>query len=523
MCCMSFLKRNGTYIILILSIMLIVLLIAALCQEYCGDWVARLLGAKGKSEAIRMLGWAAGGLIAISGIWVAKQRSEAMEKHAAAANEQATAANTQARIANEDSREKRFKDGVAHLGHKNSSVRLGGIYGLYQLAQDYLEVNDGKERGANIIDILCAHIRQTTSSEKYQKTHGDRPSEEIQSMLDLLFMPGARKTIIRGTNRQIDLSRSWLQGASLRGARLQRANLVGAQLQGADLMSARLQGANLADAKLQGAHLEDARLQATFIEGAQLQGAHLVAVRLQGTDLESAQLQGANLMAAQLQWAHLVGAQLQGADLMGAQLQGANLVDARLQGADLRNARLQGAHLMNAQLQGTDLTNTHLHGVYSNVGDFSVIPFSFKDCIQKRVGCESDLQNTIFSGGMESNTIEEVTKEIEYGIKFREQSPIPRNIRELMSKFLQISMGERMLKSLDEHLNKPPSNTPPSEAITGTYSQEEANHWIKKYEEALDPQEWGNENEQNQSAFPISSTSGDLRIKTSMETETTPR
>jgi hypothetical protein len=35
--------------------------------------------------------------------------------------------------------------------------------------------------------ILCSHVRSKTSETEYQKTHKERPSNEIQTTLNLLF------------------------------------------------------------------------------------------------------------------------------------------------------------------------------------------------------------------------------------------------------------------------------------------------------------------------------------------------
>ena len=377
-----------------------------------------------------MMSWAIGGLAAMVGIWAANRRAEAMEK--------------QAEVANNDSREKRFRDGVTHLGRGESSARLGGIYGLYQLAQDYSKVDDKKERGANIIDILCAHIRQTTSCKEYQKTYEDLPSGEIQSMLNLLFRKKNKRSPLRGINNGIDLSKSWLRGANL----------------------------------------QDARFQGAILEGAQLQGAVLEEAQLQGSFLRNAQLQGAKATGAQLQGADLMGAILHWTPLDGAQLQGANLGHAQLQKASLRNAQLQGALLGGAQLQEVNLVNTHLHGVHSKIDDRSSISSSFKDRIRKRVGRESDPQGIIFSGELEESVVEEVAKAFKYLMKLVEQSPVPKNIQEKLSQSSQSSLADE-LKSLREHVGRPASHIPPSEAITGRYSQKEADRWIAEFDKAL--------------------------------------
>ena len=131
-----------------------------------------------------------------------------------------------------------------------------------------------------MLDILCAHIRWTTDEPEYRKDYKQKPSEEIQSLLTLLFVQEHEVF----TGRHINLQGSCLNGSNLSQARLEKANLRRAQLQRAHLGVARLQGANLRGAQLQGAHLIRA----------QLQGADLGVARLQGADLFKAQLQGAS-------------------------------------------------------------------------------------------------------------------------------------------------------------------------------------------------------------------------------------
>ena len=60
-------------------------------------------------------------------------------------------------------------------------MRLGAVYELYHLAED------AKELRQTVLDILCAYVRQTTGGSEYREAYGRKPSEEIQSLLTLLF------------------------------------------------------------------------------------------------------------------------------------------------------------------------------------------------------------------------------------------------------------------------------------------------------------------------------------------------
>ena len=278
------------------------------------------------------------------------------------ANAQAAAAQAQARATEEQTRanintelgqrQERLKNAIEHLGSSYESVRMGGAYELFHLAQDIPDLRQ------TILDILCAHIRQTTGQEQYQKEYSLHPSEEIQTLLTLLF--------VRDHNVfelcEVDLKKGWLCGA--------------------DLFQARLDWADLSDAQLQ------------------------------NTSFSGAQLRRANLFGAQLRASHLVGAHLYGACLYGAQLHGANLGKAVLYGADLFDAQLQGVNLAMVQMQGAIVGGAHLQGAYLRGTDLRGVSSeentsrSTEELIRKSIDRQSDLAWTYFSGGLTSEDVD---------------------------------------------------------------------------------------------------------------------
>ena len=112
-----------------------------------------------------------------------------------------------------------------------------------------------------------------------------------------------------GDFRYRNLSRHWIQGASLRNADLRGANLCGATLFGVDLSNARLETSNLSKA-----YLYDVNLSSASLNKANLHRSHL------GADLSNANLIEANLSKADLFGANLAGAILQKTNLRGADL-----------------------------------------------------------------------------------------------------------------------------------------------------------------------------------------------------------
>jgi len=278
----------------------------------------------------------------------AQAQSDASRAHAPATEEQAAANQNTER----GQRQQRLKNAIEHLGSAFDSVRMGGAYELFHLAED----TPGWRQ--TILDILCAHIRQTTSQAQYRDRYKSHPSEEVPTLLTLLFV--REHDVFEGGD--INLKGSWLCGAELWEARLDLADLTAANLLNATLSQARLQWALLSEAQLRGAYLVDARLY--------------------GASLHNAQMQGAN-----------VGRAL---------LHGANLLDAQLHGASLAEVQMQGAILGGAQLQGAHLSQTDLRGVRSEED----VSKTTEERIRKAIDQESDLSWVSFSGGLKRKDVD---------------------------------------------------------------------------------------------------------------------
>ena len=454
----DFLINNLDRILVGLLVFLVIISIGVMGFDCVKNCVSGLVGLTAKNKILTFLGIGMGGILFILQVLASHRRAKAMED---AANEQANSAKAQARATEEQARanenteqgqrQERLKNAIEHLGNKKESVRWGGAYELFHLAKD------SKELSQTALDMLCLHIRQTTSENEYRGAHASKPSEEIQSLLRLLFVQ--EHEVFKGCD--INLQGSWLNGADLRKARLQGAILTGAHLQKADLREACLQGADLKESHLQKAKLCGACLQGADLERAHLQGAFLREVHLQGARLRSVRLQGADLGRARLQMAALDSAQLQGAFLREAHLQGALLVEAHLQDADLRGAHLQGADLGRARLQMAALDSAQLQEagrVQWSYGE------SFEDRIQMQIGKETDLSGVIFSGGLSQKNVDSLVED------------------------LSEEKANELREKLEPHIGKPISNELPesSGAITvPPYTEEEAEKWIAEYKEAM--------------------------------------
>ena len=456
-----------TVLLSILCSLLVVLFLAFVAViffktvEVC---VGRLLGSSDldlfrKKEILTFLGIGMGGILLALQAVIANRRTKALEDTAKAqadtARAQAKATEEQAK-ANQNTergqRQERLKNAIEHMGHASDLVRLGGAYELFHLAQDT------KDLCQTVLDILCAHIRRTTGKSEYREAYKSKPSEEIQSLLTLLFVQ--KHEVFKGCH--INLQGSWLNGGNLTRARLQAANLVEANMQDAELREACLQGTRLERTHLQGAELREAHMQSADLREAKLQGANLMQVHLQAANLFGAKLMKADLRRANLQGAYVVLGQLQQARLVEAYLQAADLRLARLQGADLTNARVQAAEFCHTGLQEATLEGTHLQGVKHRGGDdWTLAPFA--ESIRESIGKNSDLFGAIFAGKLDERRLKVIVKDL----------PDPQ--------------AKELRVKLEPHIGMPENNELPenSRAITGAYTEEEAEQWIAEYEEGM--------------------------------------
>ena len=419
----------------ILSCVLLVLLalfFAVMFSESTEKCIADLLGLKEKGEKfeiLKFLGIGMGGILLALQAVNSHRRAKAMED-AANAQAGATAEQAKANQNTEDGqRQERLKNAIEHLGHNSDSVRLGGAYELFHLAKDTEELRQ------TVLDILCAHIRQSTAESGYREKYKSKPSEEVQSLLTLLFVQ--EHEVFKGL--RANLQGSWLNGANLNRARLQSANFSGAHLQGAELQEAKLQGANL-----RGAYLQETKLYS-----AHLHGVDLMEAKLQVSDLRKARLYGANLVKTELQMADLFDSHLQGTTFEHARLQGATLVSARLQGANLVDASLQGARLNHARLQGIHFNDSTM---------------SFIERMRDRVDQENESNIAIFEGGLMQEDVDSLAEGMPN-----------ENAKMSLRKKLEPHIGKREKKQLPED----------SSAVTGAYTKEEAEQWIAEYKQAM--------------------------------------
>ena len=409
---------------------------------YDGGWIYKRLGVTEKAAALKTLGLAIAGIGALLGVVVANRRAKALADSAKAADDTAKAAEA-------GNRQRAFKDGAGHLGSDKSSVRQGGAHALFHLA-----LEDERLR-ASIAGVLCAHIRETTGTKKYQEQNKDKPSTEMQSLLRLLF---TTETVDEGR-----MERFW-EGIApdLDGGYFCGVELEGAQFRGAKLNAARFQGALLRAARFQGAYLQRVQFQWADLERAQFQGAHLDRVQFQGADLERAQFQGADLERAQIQGARLSGSQFQAASLYMAEFQQAKFG----QGSEHAEIPAQDRATAKSDELAEQLKASAFHGASSETLPSRKV---FEGSINERTGKKSDFSKVTFSGGVTEEKLAKVKEALE---RTAWLSDVP-------------NFKEGIISNLESEVGQPESHTPPQEVIAGSYGQKDAELWIQQFRKAM--------------------------------------
>jgi hypothetical protein len=236
----------------------------------------------------------------------------------------------------------RFTRAINQLSDKRVETRIGGIYGLAQVAKQ------APDNNRPVGEVLLAWINRLARPKKPPTAPLSEHAPDVQAALTALTQHDKDENGIKDYAwlvGRLDLHALSLIHADFDGADLHGANLAGADLRLADLRGANLSHAFLGVADLHGADLTDADLTDAVLGSANLSNADLDGANLGATDLRSANLGAADLSRANLGAADLSRANLSGANLSGADLSGARADDRTLWpvGFDWRRAGVQPA------------------------------------------------------------------------------------------------------------------------------------------------------------------------------------
>ena len=225
-------------------------------------------------------------------------------------------AEKQADAAQQGLRNERYQKGAEMLGDEQLSVRLGGIYALQRLAEEYPE-----EYHVQIMSLFSAFVRHPTKDTVYvpklsPKTKVALLRDDIQEVMKAIGNRDKNHIALEKKAKfSLDLYRTQLRSVSLIKADLSNANFIGADLSDSDCSRI-----NLLESRMRGAKLTRTGLRKANFSRASLQGSNFNFARLREADLSYARLRGANFVSANLQGANLHGARLWGTNLSFANL-----------------------------------------------------------------------------------------------------------------------------------------------------------------------------------------------------------
>ena len=479
-------------VVIVLFVVIFVLLIMRISDCGGAQWLDEGLGADGESNAkyqtLKSLALGLAGLVGLLGLFISNRRAKAQ---AEAVKAQAESVNAQVK----DNENKTFHEAIKHLGDSSASVRLGGIYALYDLALSNLE-----KRLQNIIEILSSHVRETTQEKKYQEKYEKKPSNEISSLLKLLSNLNTKylSENKKAESSPLDLSHACLCGVRLLEADFRKAFFIGSNFANADLEESRFEGAELKVPCFTGANLEESHFEGAKLRGSHFEGAHLYRSHFEGAKLRSSHFEGANLRSsyfkgAKLERSHFEGAKLrlsyfksanlershfEGANLPGSHFEGANLPGSHFEGANLQESYFEVTNLCGSHFAFANLCGSHFEGAYDDRdGDID----DFMDRIQKRTGKEAEIGNTmVFSGGITGEYMKNIEKRVEKEL----QNFTTDDKREDFKKYMN-----EVIEALKKHQDQPVSHEIPEEVkdnnFLGELTEERANEILKQHEKSM--------------------------------------
>ena len=275
-------------------------------------------------------------------------------------------AERQASTAQQGLLNERYQKGAEMLGSKVLSVRLGGIYALQRLAEEWPD-----QYHIQIMRLFCAFVRFPSR---------DQSLESGQAVIEPGTLLGIRQDVeavmqligCRDRSR-IALERKAEFSLDLRGADLPTAQFLGADLSNAMFHNSNLSGANFAntdltDSSLFCCDLSQAHFYKVTFTRTRLSSANLSEAMLQDADLSTAGFDNANLTSTNLLRANLSGVIFLDVKASNACLERANLSRAGFLKADLSGVRLvmadmSGAHFLGADLTSANIAEANLSGV----------------------------------------------------------------------------------------------------------------------------------------------------------------
>ncbi len=238
----------------------------------------------------------------------------------------------------------RFTNAIEQLGSNENAIVLGGIYTLHRIAQEERAYRE------NVFNILCAYVRETTTTQEYQSKYIEKPAETIQTIVNLLSKKGNKQIYDK---YKIDFSGAYLFGIDLTDADLSEGRFVHTNFSSSSVnhsnfsnsysYNAIFENANLlfvdfSKSKLRSSSFSDSYMLSTNFSNSDLSFTDLSKINTSKTNFTKADLSHANFVGATLEEGNFTKADLSSSDLRASSLYKAIFKETNLSGADLKGA-----------------------------------------------------------------------------------------------------------------------------------------------------------------------------------------
>ncbi len=269
----------------------------------------------------------------------------------------------------------RFSNAIELLGNNHESARTGAAISLTKLAVDY--PNEFKDE---VFNILCAHVRTTTSNVGYQSLHEKKPSNEIQTILKLLFCKSNKNGFIF-EEFDADLTECYLKGyrfshANLSGVisengtfddvEFDHVNLKKAQFTGCSFLSSYFEDCDFENSKLYKCVFDDAKfnrvdfnysiirksffINGSFLENLSFVGTHIYGTTFLGIDLCDSSFWGSLISICHFSFSKLEDVSFQGNLMTSVSFSGSDIYSSCFSGSCCSKLSFLGCKIKDVKL-----------------------------------------------------------------------------------------------------------------------------------------------------------------------------
>lgn len=233
-------------------------------------------------------------------------------RQAKASSRQVEISQNQAVIALRALSNERYQRGAEMLGSPTLTARLGGIYALQWLAEEYPE-----HYQSQVLQLFCAYVRDPDGGKEasFLTPPGSMRLDVAAAIEAINAVRKASSFAEKSGLLNLDLRGARLNGMTLRNGNLSRANMTKTAINGADL-----EGANLSGVDLTGAELRNNSLKRACLAEAIIHEANLTSAKLCHANLENAQISRSQLRNARFDSASVKGVTVAGRSMTQEQL-----------------------------------------------------------------------------------------------------------------------------------------------------------------------------------------------------------